>query len=135
MAMYQDLGHFYWSGTGGGEYASYEASGGDYYEITDWGDPWNSEYYELMQYTYSDMTMTFSVTEDIKLIGFGDLGFKLDGGDAAALSSIEDGLVLSAGTYTLQVSDFGFGINDSNWSNFSWTDDNGDYYWDFSGHI
>ncbi len=132
MYLYQDMGHVTWSGIGG-DYVSYNASGGDYYSVTDMGDPWYNENYEEMHYAMSDMMMTFSITDDIKLSGFGDLGFKLDGSEAAALSSIEDGIVLSAGTYVLQVADWNFGEEDSSWNDYEENTEEG-YFWDFSGY-
>lgn len=134
MSSWGNMGHYDWSGTNV-EYVSFDASGGDYYSVNDWGDPWYSEYWEEMSYAYIDMTMTFTTTEEISLSGFGDLGFKLTDingtSDAAALSSIENGLVLAAGTYTLQVTDFGFGTTDS-WSNNYYEDTPEGPYWDYS---
>lgn len=132
LSLNQDFGYVNWSGIGAGT-ITYQASGGDYYTVDDWGDPWGSEYAEYMQYTLAELTMTFTITKDMVLNGYGNLGFILDDGVAAALESIEDGFVLSAGTYTLQVADFGFGDSTSSWNNTSYYDEFGDYYYDYSG--
>ena len=135
LDLYGEIGHVSWSGTGG-EYVSYEASGGDYYGVTDAGDPWYSEYWEEMQSTFSDMTMTFLVTDEVQLVGWGDLGFTLtdeDGNtsEAAALSDISGGVVLSTGVYALRVTDWGFGQN-GGYSNNYWESTEEGEYWDYS---
>lgn len=134
LDLFGELGHVSWSGTGG-EYVSYEASGGDYYGVTDIGDPWYSEYWEEMQYTFSDMTMTFLVTEEVQLVGWGDLGFKLSDengtSDAAALNDISGGAILTSGVYTIRVSDFGFGQSGGYSNNYYESTEEGDF-WDYS---
>ncbi|HIO20272.1 MAG TPA: hypothetical protein EYN11_04160 [Phycisphaerales bacterium] len=52
---------------------------------------------------------------------------------SGALSGTAEGMVLSAGVYTLTVGDYGYGIANSVWNNYYYEDEYG-YYWNYSGY-
>ncbi|HIB01028.1 MAG TPA: hypothetical protein EYO40_05615 [Phycisphaerales bacterium] len=128
-------GYYDWSGTGG-QYVSFEGGGGDYYGVQDSGDNSGSDYWEEFFGSYVEMTMTFSITESIQLIGWGNLGFSLvdENGVSAdgALSGTAAGMVLSAGVYTLSVGDYGYGDATGDSNNYYYEDEFGYFSYDYS---